>query len=131
MLADDSEELLGPFTELLTMEGAQVAAVRSGQEALELLLTGQHDTLLSDIGMPGMDGLTLIEHVRASDKASGVMAIALTGFGRLQDERRALQAGFDAYLSKPVSMNALLGELARVMRRKKTRGMKERSAPAS
>ncbi|HEY4292260.1 response regulator [Luteibacter sp.] len=113
------------------MEGAQVAAVRSGQEALELLLTGQHDTLLSDIGMPGMDGLTLIEHVRASDKASGVMAIALTGFGRLQDERRALQAGFDAYLSKPVSMNALLGELARVMRRKKTRGMKERSAPAS
>lgn len=114
VMVDDSAELLGPFAELLQMEGAEVSAVQSGPEALALLDTGRFDTLLSDIGMPGMDGLELIRRVRQSDTAKHVAAIALTGFGRLQDERMALQAGFDAHLSKPVSMRALLAALTQV-----------------
>jgi two-component system CheB/CheR fusion protein len=117
VMVDDSAELLGPFAELLEMEGARVSAVQSGQEALALLVTGGFDTLLSDIGMPGMDGLELIRRVRESETARHVTAIALTGFGRQQDERTALQAGFDAHLSKPVSMKALLAVLTLVPRR--------------
>ncbi|MGE7136619.1 CheR family methyltransferase [Luteibacter sp. NPDC031894] len=122
VLVDDSAELLGPFTELLTMEGAEVSAVQTGQEALDILATGNYDTLLSDLGMPGMDGIELIKRVRANENAANVTALALTGFGRMQDERKALEAGFDAHLSKPVSMSALLFVLASVTRKKKARG---------
>jgi len=121
VLVDDSEELLAPFSELLELEGATVAAVPSGQQALERLATGEYDILLSDIGMPEMDGFDLIRRVRELDSARGVTAIALTGFGRPQDERKALQAGFDAHLSKPVSMSALLTLLGRVARAKTQR----------
>jgi two-component system CheB/CheR fusion protein len=121
LVVDDSEELLGPFAELLTMEGAEVTAVKSAAEALEQLSAGGYDTLLSDIGMPGMDGLALIDKVRASEDVKDVVAVALTGFGRRQDERQALEAGFDAHISKPVSMNALMASLARIARDKARR----------
>jgi two-component system CheB/CheR fusion protein len=116
VVVDDSQEVLTPFAELLRMEGAEVAAVSTAGEAFGLLSTGDYDTLLSDIGMPDMDGLALIERVRATAKARDVVAVALTGFGRRQDERQALKAGFDAHLSKPVSMSALLGTLERIGR---------------
>jgi len=116
VMVDDSDELLEPFAELLELEGASVAAVHSAPEALELLRTGEYDTLLSDIGMPDMDGFALIRAVRADAASRNVTAVALTGFGRPQDERQALQAGFDAHLGKPVSMSTLLLLLARLER---------------
>jgi two-component system CheB/CheR fusion protein len=96
------------------LEGAHVDAARSGAEALERLRSGTYDILLSDIGMPGMDGFELIRQVRASDRAAGLLAVALTGFGRPKDEKMALEAGFDARLGKPVSLNALLDVLSRL-----------------
>ena len=120
LLVDDSEEILTPFSELLELEGAAVTAVTSGEQALERLAASDYDILLSDLGMPGMDGLELIRRVRELDVARDITAIALTGFGRPQDERTALQAGFDAHLSKPVSMSALLALLGLVARRTKS-----------
>jgi two-component system CheB/CheR fusion protein len=113
LVVDDAEELLGPFADLLRLEGAIVSIASSGARALSILSSGDHDVLLSDIGMPEMDGHELIERVRAEPKTKGLIAIALTGFGRPQDERRALKAGFDAHISKPVSMRTLLATLAR------------------
>jgi two-component system CheB/CheR fusion protein len=113
VVVDDAEELLGPFADLLRLEGATVTIAKSGAMALSILASGSHDILLSDIGMPEMDGHELIETVRANPETRGIVAIALTGFGRPQDERRALKAGFDAHISKPVSMRLLLAALAR------------------
>jgi two-component system CheB/CheR fusion protein len=113
VVVDDAEELLGPFADLLRLEGATVTIAKSGAMALSILASGSHDILLSDIGMPEMDGHELIETVRANPETRGIVAIALTGFGRPQDERRALKAGFDAHISKPVSMRMLLAALAR------------------
>jgi two-component system CheB/CheR fusion protein len=111
VIVDDAEELLGPFATLLRMEGASVITATSGPMALSVLASGEHDILLSDIGMPDMDGHELIGKVRADPAMRGIVAIALTGFGRPQDERRALEAGFDAHISKPVSMSQLLAVL--------------------
>jgi len=113
VVVDDADELLGPFAELLRLEGAGVTTATTGAMALSILASGEHDILLSDIGMPEMDGHELIERVRANPATRDILAIALTGFGRPQDERRALKAGFDAHISKPVSMRMLLAALAR------------------
>jgi two-component system CheB/CheR fusion protein len=118
LIVDDSPELLLPFAELLALEGAEVAAASSGAEALNLLASGDFDTLLSDIGMPDMDGHELIGNVRKTPATRHIVAIALTGFGRQQDQRKALQAGFDAHLSKPVSMHSLISTLVQVAKKR-------------
>lgn len=110
----DAEELLRPFAELLRAEGAHVSTANSAAMALDILSAGDHDILLSDIGLPGMDGHDLIGKVRENPATRGILAIALTGFGRPQDERGALKAGFDAHVSKPVSMRMLLAALERL-----------------
>ncbi|SEM59684.1 two-component system, chemotaxis family, CheB/CheR fusion protein [Luteibacter sp. UNCMF331Sha3.1] len=115
LIVDDSLELLQPFSQLLTAEGATATAVSSGEEALALIGEGSFDTLLSDIGMPGMDGHDLIRNVRANPATAHILAIALTGFGRLADQRKALDAGFDAHLSKPVSMRSLTSALSKLI----------------
>jgi two-component system CheB/CheR fusion protein len=114
LIVDDSEELLQPFAELLTLEGAHVVSASGGAEALGLLMDGSFDTLLSDIGMPDMDGHELIRRVRTMPATERIVAVALTGFGRQVDHRSALDAGFDAHLSKPVSLNALIQTLTRL-----------------
>jgi two-component system, chemotaxis family, CheB/CheR fusion protein len=108
LIVDDSDELLGPFRQLLTMEGAEVSLASSGEAALERMGQQRFDVVLSDIGMPGMDGHELIRRIRASEHGDHVIAIAVTGFGRQQDATKAKAAGFDAHLSKPVSMRVLV-----------------------
>ena len=74
-----------------------------------MLESDTFDVLLSDLGMPGMDGYQLIEAVRAcgNPRVARLPAAAVTAFVRAEDRRRALDAGFQAYLQKPVSPTAL------------------------
>ena len=105
LLIDDMPEVLYPFAALLESEGAVVDAAESGARGLELLAGGGHALLVSDIGMPAMDGFELIAAVRAGAHAR-VRAIALTGYGRQADAERVLRAGFDAHMAKPVDFDA-------------------------
>ena len=73
------------------------------------------DLILSDIAMPDMSGYELIEALRKRPNMAKVPAIALTGFGRDQDAARALRAGFDAHLGKPVTFSALLHVIGATM----------------
>ena len=97
---DDSRELL---MAILVKCGARVSGAESGKRALELFETDAPDVLVSDIGMPGMDGYSLIRHVRALDSAASqrVPALALTAYARSEDRRRALAEGFQMHLAKP------------------------------
>jgi two-component system CheB/CheR fusion protein len=115
LLVDDSIESLEAFGALLEIEGAEVTAESSAQKALALTRDRQFDLILSDIAMPGMSGYELIEAVRKQPSTAKVPAIALTGFGRDQDAARALRAGFDAHLGKPVTLNALLHVIGAIM----------------
>jgi two-component system CheB/CheR fusion protein len=115
LLVDDSIESLEAFGALLEIEGAEVTAESSAQKALALTKDRQFDLILSDIAMPGMSGYELIEAVRKQPSTAKVPAIALTGFGRDQDAARALRAGFDAHLGKPVTLNALLHVIGAIM----------------
>ena len=96
----DSRELL---VSILQKCGARVSDARSGEDALDIFEAGPPDVLVSDIGMPDMDGYALIRRIRArgAEAGQGVPALALTAYARTEDRRRALAEGFQMHLAKP------------------------------
>ena len=100
--------------ELLESCGAAVAVAASAREALEFLAANQADILISDIGLPEMDGYELLEQIRHQDTAerAGIPAIALTAFARAEDRTRALLTGYQAHLAKPIESAELIATVA-------------------
>jgi two-component system CheB/CheR fusion protein len=86
-----------------------------GDEALALLERIPVDLLLCDLGMPGMDGFDLIDRLRAHPRLYRLAAIALTGYMGASVDPRARAAGFDAYLTKPVSLDAVIAAAQQVL----------------
>jgi signal transduction histidine kinase len=106
----DARELLAA---MLESSGADVARAASADEALELLDREPFDLLVSDIGMPGQDGLELLREVRA--RGYRMPAAAVTAFSTENDRQRCSEAGFGAYVSKPVRALPLVRTLAGLM----------------
>jgi signal transduction histidine kinase/CheY-like chemotaxis protein len=100
---EDSRELLAA---ILTQRGYAVATAEDGQSGIDGALAERPQVLLVDIGLPGIDGYGLAREVR-SKLGSDVYLVALTGYGQPQDRSRALDAGFDVHLTKPVDIDAL------------------------
>ena len=108
LLVDDDADSLEGFAMLLRLEGAVVDTASGGMAALKLLEERDYELLISDLGMPEMGGLELIAKVRsAGGSLRGLRAVAVTGYGREIDVVTALKAGFDAHVSKPVSVRRL------------------------
>jgi signal transduction histidine kinase/ActR/RegA family two-component response regulator len=120
LVADDERDSLELVLQVLSETGARVQAAASGEEALRAIGRERPDILISDIGMPLMDGFELIRRVRGlrDPRAAGVPAIALTAFSRREDQQRALEAGFDEYMAKPLRPAALLQMVAAIARRR-------------
>jgi CheY-like chemotaxis protein len=92
----------------LSSAGAEIRMARSANDALDLLAGWVPDVLVSDIGMPDVDGYTLIRRVRAlSSSGRSVPAIALTAYARTEDRVRAISAGFQLHVSKPIDPREL------------------------
>ena len=113
-----------PDTRLLLQKalerfGAKVQACELAEEALAALEVGSFDCILSDIGMPGEDGYSLIEKIRARDAGRGnaTPAIALTAYAREEDRQRSLAAGFQLHLAKPIAPKELAEAVAGVVGR--------------
>ncbi|RZL39365.1 MAG: response regulator, partial [Rubrivivax sp.] len=108
LYVDDSSDTLESFGQLLRLEGAVVIPALGAREALRQARAAPAiDLILSDVGMPEMDGYQLIAELRRRPETASVPAIALTGYGRPQDVQRALTAGFNAHLDKPIAMGRL------------------------
>jgi signal transduction histidine kinase/ActR/RegA family two-component response regulator len=95
---------------LLEREGHQVEIAASGKQALEMLDRGPFDVVLMDIQMPEMDGLTAARQIRRSELGSGrhIPIVAVTAQASESDRRRCLEAGMDAYITKPVQVPELM-----------------------
>jgi two-component system CheB/CheR fusion protein len=104
LIVDDSRDVMEAFSLLLELTGAKVRATTSPLEALKLLEVEPFDLLISDIGMPEMDGFTFIRAVRETPQGRALPAIAVTGFGRKTDVDQATAAGFNGHINKPVEI---------------------------
>lgn len=114
LVVDDDPQTLHVISTALGEFGAKVREAPSAKAALEEMKGRKVDILLSDIGMPEMNGYDLIECIRAQDggKNQSVPAIALTAFATQADRTRALEAGFQQHLAKPIDLNRLLATVA-------------------
>jgi two-component system CheB/CheR fusion protein len=106
LLVDDSQETLEALSVLLEMVGAHITTASSALAALESAAAG-FDIVLSDLAMPDMDGLEFIGELRRRHPHACWIAIAVTGFATGADAERAVAAGFDAHLGKPLSLENL------------------------
>ena len=120
LVVDDEADTRELLKEGLQYCGATVSVAGSAAEALEALTTTQPDVLISDIGMPGVDGYDLIRQVRGLPREHGgkVPAIALTAYTRTEDRLQSLRAGYDMHVPKPVELAELVAVAATVVRRK-------------
>ena len=123
----DTRELLKT---LLTRHGAEVTAADSGPAALAAVTNVKPDVIISDIGMAGQNGYDLIKKIRSLDPEEGghVPAIALTAYAGASDRRRALLAGFQTHLAKPVEPDDLLAVILSLTFQQETGGQNEQSA---
>ena len=105
---------------VLTACDADVRTAASGAEALAAFDRDPPDVYVSDIGMPGLDGYEVIRQIRRKPAAAGghVPAVAVTAYARSEDRRKALIAGFDMHVSKPIEPGELLAIIARLSSRK-------------
>ncbi len=108
LVVDDEEDARDLLELCLASSGAIVATVGSADEALRALARFRPDVLVSDIGMPGEDGISLIRRVRAAPVEHRVPAIALSAYAHSDDVARAISAGFTRYLAKPIDAAALV-----------------------
>ncbi len=117
LVVDDDADARELAEHVLRERGAEVATASSVGEAIEVLQRGLPDVLVSDISMPDTDGYALIAQVRGSaEPLAGLPAIALTAFARGEDQVRALAAGYDAHLSKPVDSRDFADVIATLAR---------------
>jgi signal transduction histidine kinase/ActR/RegA family two-component response regulator len=115
LLVEDDRDSREAIAVLLTNAGARVSAVPSAHAALEAIARWRPDVLVSDIGLPEQDGYALIKNLRTLDAARGgdTPAIALTAYTRAQDRARALAAGYQSHVGKPVDPTELVRVLVR------------------
>lgn len=111
LVIDDDPDALDLFGRLLERAGAQVRTALSANDALAAMSAAPFDVVLSDIEMPGEDGIALIQRLR--NEGSRLPVVAVTAYGSVDDRVRMLAAGFDAHVAKPVDA----GELVMVVQR--------------
>ncbi len=113
LAVDDQEDALAMLRDALEAAGADVTTAVGAEEAIRLIELAPPDVLVSDLGMPGMDGFELIRRVRGSTnvRAQRLPAAAITAYARPEDRALALESGFQVHMPKPVD----LGEVVRVV----------------
>jgi len=107
LIVEDIKDARETLQELLELQGYEVETASNGPEGLAMLLESPPDVALIDIGLPGMSGYEIASRARMEPRVAGVRLVALTGYGQPEDRQRALDAGFDAHVVKPIDPAAL------------------------
>jgi len=108
LLIEDDDDTRTVLRYMLEAEGARVEAASSGGEGVTAATAGRYDVVLCDVGLPDIDGLEVARRIRARQELHKPRLIAVTGYGQTEDVRQAMDAGFDAHLTKPVNLDQLL-----------------------
>lgn len=114
LIVEDSPDNMRLFRTLLTMRGHEVVGLSGGDGLLETLGRDRPELVLMDIQLPGKDGFTLLGEIRASDHRD-LAVVALTAHAMSGDRERALAAGFDGYITKPIDIRAFPAQVERAL----------------
>lgn len=117
LVVDDNQANLALVAAVLEARGCTLLMAESAEQAQALLRTEVPDLILMDIALPGMDGLALTRLLKSEPRLKHVPVIALTAFAMDGDEDRAMAAGCDSYITKPIDTRALPGQVERVLLR--------------
>ena len=112
LVIEDHEDSREGLRMLLMLDGHDVTVVPDGLQGIEYALTNRSDVVVIDLGLPEVDGFEVARRLRANADAYYPRLVALTGYGQPEDRRRAEEAGFDAYLVKPATLEALRAAMA-------------------
>jgi len=117
LVVDDEPDARQLIRRVLDDCGAEVILAATADEAIPIVQTFRPDILVSDIGLPEKDGYDLIRHIRSRFAAKTLPAVALTAFARAEDRKRALLAGFQTHVAKPVDPSELVAVVASLVER--------------
>ena len=120
LVVEDDEDTLELLQSTFKSKGFRVTTCKSAQEALQIAPANSIDLILSDIGMPHMDGFQMMKEFRQLPNMADVPAIALSGYVSQKDTRMALDAGFNAHISKPVEPAELIATINRLLKNSAT-----------
>ena len=115
LAVDDHPVNLKLIRVLLVSEGYDVRIVEDAETALAAIATSAPEMILMDLQLPGMDGFELTRRLKADPATRGIVILAMTAYAMKGDKERALAAGCDGYLSKPLDTRALPGIIARYL----------------
>ena len=107
LIVDDNIDTAQGLSRLLTRAGHETALAHDGTEALSRAREQTPEVIVLDIGLPGMDGFEVVKSLRQEASCAAAIIIAVTGYGQPEDRQRAIEAGFDHHLVKPVDFNEL------------------------
>lgn len=112
LIVDDNAQAADVASELLGLHGYQTAVAYGGRQGLQAAQAFAPDLILLDLGMPGMDGFQVATALRAQHRYDAVALVAFTAWGDAGTRQRTRAAGFDQHLTKPASMEEILGTIA-------------------
>jgi two-component system, cell cycle response regulator DivK len=115
LIVDDNPIDLKLAAELLEVHGFQVERAADAEEAQRILLHRVPDLIVTDIALPGMDGLTFTRRLKADDRLKHVPVVALTAFAMRGDEERAAAAGCRTYIVKPIDIKRFAEQVSEIL----------------
>jgi signal transduction histidine kinase len=116
LLADDNTDALDSLAMLFELAGHEVRKAADGAEALKAAAAWRPELALLDIGMPGLSGYDVARRIRAESWGTGIMLIAVSGWGQAEDRQRAEASGFDLHFAKPIGFDVIADVLAKLPR---------------
>jgi CheY-like chemotaxis protein len=117
LVVDDNPTNLKLVSDMLEFEGHDILKAVDAEQAQVVLADTLPDLILMDIALPGMDGLTLTRKLKADEHTRHIRIVALTAFAMKGDDQKALDAGCDGYITKPIDTRALPGLVAEILQR--------------
>jgi CheY-like chemotaxis protein len=114
LIVEDSPDNMKLFRTVLGLKGHEVTGLSGGEGLLDVIRQGSPDLVLMDIQLPGKDGFALLQEIRSSPLGT-VRVIALTAHAMTGDRERALEAGFDGYITKPIDIRSFPEQVQRAL----------------
>jgi two-component system, cell cycle response regulator DivK len=115
LVVEDNERNLKLLRDVLEYAGYDVRVARTGEDGVTLAVKEPPDLVLMDLQLPGIDGMEAFRQLRASPRTADVPVVAVTAQAMRQDRERVLEAGFDGYVEKPISVRAFPEQVRRFL----------------